>query len=214
MKHLALFTTLLAVLVLGACDSGVAIHEQTSESQVFAKHHGDNGALKETASFVYEFYYDENFPEFTDIEIGCLGGLVRSEGRMAIEMTKISTPGGRLVANWTINYDESELWADMIDEVGGERLNPGPEHDWVLITGNQNVHDVATVDGWSDDILASTGPGMHQFSMHEWYRNTLTGEVQTMNYPSVYFYEGFDGESLNITRYMDNGWCPGNSGLK
>jgi hypothetical protein len=191
MKHLALFTTLLAVLVLGACDSGVAIHEQTSESQVFAKHHGDN-----------------------DIEIGCLGGLVRSEGRMAIEMTKISTPGGRLVANWTINYDESELWADMIDEVGGERLNPGPEHDWVLITGNQNVHDVATVDGWSDDILASTGPGMHQFSMHEWYRNTLTGEVQTMNYPSVYFYEGFDGESLNITRYMDNGWCPGNSGLK
>ncbi len=214
MRKLGWTFVLVSAVLLGACDSGTPVEPLTTSSESLAKHHGDKGAAKEALGYVLEFYYDENFPEFTDFEIGCLGGLVRGEGRMVVEGTKISTPGGRLVVNWTINYDETELWWDMIDAVGGDRLNPGPEHDWVLIKGNQNAHDLATVDGWMDDILFSTEPGMHQFSMHEWYRNTLTGEVQNLNYPSVFFYDGFDGAGLNITKYIDKGWCPGKSGLK
>ena len=214
MRRLIYIPTIVAMLAIGACDSDIALQEQVEGTEILEKHHGDRGADKVPTGYVLEFYYDEGFPEFTDIEIPCLGGLVRGEGRLVVEGTKINTPGGRLVVNWSVDYDETELWFDYIDAVGGDRINPGPEHDWVLVKGNQNAHDVAMVDEWNDDIAYSNGPGMHQFSMHEWYLNTMTGEIQTLNYPSRFTYDGFDGASLNITRYMDNGWCPGNSGTK
>lgn len=211
MKTLLWLPTLLALLVLGACDSGALLEEPAGESELFA---GKNGADKETVGYSLSFFFDESYPEYTDFEISCLGGWVRGEGTMVVEGTKITTNGGNVVINWSVNYDESDLWWDFIDGMGGDRIYPGPEHDWVLVKGNQNSHDNAWTDEWNDAILFSEGPGMHQFSMHEWYYNNVTGEKQNLNYPSVFFYEGWDGADLNITKYMDHGWCPGKSGSK
>lgn len=212
MKRLLYSPLLLAILMLGACDGGVAIQGDTDDAVVDGLESGAKGVVKESVSYVYPAYFDESFPEFTDFVVPCLGGLVRGEGVLMVEGTKLNTPGGLLVMNWTVNYDESELWFDYIDAVGGARINPGPDHDWVMVKGSQNGHDVAEVDDWNDEISLSSGPAMHQFSMHEWYYNAATGETQTLIYPSVFFYEGWDGSDLQITRYMAHGFCPGKAG--
>lgn len=220
MKRLILLGMMCSLLAIGACDSGVTGDQEDSVAGVASKKPEDRGAVKYSFDWPFEFYFDDWVEElkdsglteeealeqaaaYFDIDIPCLGGLVRGQGLMYLIVDVIETPGGnRRIENFRVDYEKSDMWWDYVDEFGGGRSTDVEPHDWVMIKGNQRNHDVY-IPGI--DVFK-----VHQFSMHEWYENTVTGEIQVMNYPFVAHYD-LNGDEPELVRYMDNGWCPGQS---
>jgi len=219
MKRLIGLSLLSFVFLLPACDTGLPVDANVDEDAVAAK-----GAVKSNLEYEYCFDYATFGAAMTDAPLPCLTGSAdtwtRTEGCMFVEGTRIDAPGGRLVTNWNIRYgdDRTHLSIVEIDGFDGEVVEGG--QTWSLLKGNQNAHDVAYSEDWTevDPNIApySSGPGLHQYSMHEWYRNDATGEVQNIMLPMIFFYDGADpdflvGPSPTMQRLAKHGFCPGQS---